>query len=82
MVPKRETSGLRLDVNSKGRLSLSVNDKKVPAFAISVDGGSRDARGFVRVDIPSMFVTFVNVDGEPEDDAPAPPPERTSIRGD
>lgn len=56
----RETSGLELHINSKGRMVLKHAGVTLPLSSISIDGGAIGERGSMQLTLLNQFVTFVH----------------------
>ena len=56
----RETSGIEIRMDKRGRQVLYIDGKRFPSTAISVSSGSPLDRGVVTIETLSQFVTFVN----------------------
>jgi len=62
----RETSGLEIRMDKRGRQVLYVNGTKFPSISVKVESGAPCDRGVVTIETLSQFVTFVNYE-EPQD---------------
>ena len=60
----RENSGLVVEVDRRGRMTLHVHGHRVSAFSVKASSEHGEL-GHITVDIPAHAVTFVNTDNNP-----------------
>jgi hypothetical protein len=64
-MPTRETSGLVVKIGRKGRMSLFVHGKKVPAIVDIQCGSKFGESGIATVSLLSQFITFEHEEAPP-----------------
>ena len=72
-IPTRETSGLEIRIDGKGRMKFSVAGIAVPTFDIATESNKLE-RGITVLRVPTQFITFIHTDSEQAEDGDRPVP--------